>query len=217
MAASIAGGLEAEQYDVEVARTGEDGFFRLNEERFDVVVLDLGLPGKDGLEILTTMRRRGWTTPVLVLTARDAVEDRIRGLDSGADDYMVKPFAIGELVARIRALLRRGRSDEVLSLTAEDLSMDLVTRAVSRGGRTIDLTPREFELLECLLRHVGTVVSRDTLARRVWNVEPGLIRLDNVIDVHISRLRQKVDRDEDDQSLIHTVRGVGFMIGGTPP
>lgn len=216
VAQALEQGLTAEHFDVAVAETGEEGFFMLNGEVFDLVILDLGLPGRDGLDILSTMRQRGLTPPVLVLTARDAVEDRIRGLDGGADDYVVKPFAFGELVARIRALMRRGRNDQVLRLEAGDLSMDLVTRNVSRGRRNLDLTPREFELLECLLRNAGSVVSREMLARRVWNIEPGLIPLDNVIDVHMSRLRRKVDQGSA-ENLILTVRGVGFIIEGTSP
>jgi DNA-binding response OmpR family regulator len=134
-------GLEEERYEVVVERTGEGAFFRINTETFDVVVLDLTLPGRDGLEILKAMRRRGLETPVLVLTARDTLEDRVLGLDSGADDYLIKPFAFAELVARIRALVRRGR-------TAGDLEMNLITRQVTRGSRAVELTVREFELLE---------------------------------------------------------------------
>src|SRR5213076_2793696 len=161
-------GLEGERYDVIVERTGEDAFFRMTTEAFDLILLDLGLPGRDGLQILTTLRSKGIKTPVLVLTARDTLQDRVAGLDSGADDYLVKPFAFAELLARIRALMRRGRPDQVLRLKAADLDMDLVTRKVGRGGRSLDVTPREFELLEYLLRHAGHVVSREMLAREVW-------------------------------------------------
>src|SRR5499433_149303 len=148
-------GLEGERYDVVVERTGEDAFFRLNTESFDLILLDLGLPGRDGLQILATLRGKGVKTPVLVLTARDSLQDRVAGLDSGADDYLVKPFAFAELLARIRALLRRGRIDQVLRFKAGDLEMDLVTRKVTRAGRNIELTTREFELLEYLVRHQG--------------------------------------------------------------
>src|SRR5438094_2037376 len=165
VAAALKEGLGAEHHEVVVSATGEDGFFRVNAEIFDLIVLDLMLPGRDGIEILSTLRRRGLGTPVLILTARDAVEDRVLGLDRGADDYLVKPFAFAELLARIRALLRRGRPDQVLRLKAADLDMDLVTRRVVRGGRSLELTPREFELLEYLLRHAGHVVSREMLAR----------------------------------------------------
>src|SRR6187399_1764749 len=178
-------GLEGEKYDVVVERTGEGAFFRVTTETFDVILLDLGLPGRSGLEILTALRERGLKTPVLVLTARDSVQDRVLGLDGGADDYLVKPFAFAELVARIRALVRRGRA--------------------------IDLTVREFELLEYLLRHHSQVVSREALARDVWRETARTTPLDNVIDVHIARLRRKVDV-EPAVKLIHTVRGVGFML-----
>jgi DNA-binding response OmpR family regulator len=204
-------GLEAEHYAVVVEHTGEGAFFRLNTEAFDVILLDLNLPGRDGLQVLTTMRDRGLDTPVLVMTARDTLEDRITGLDLGADDYLVKPFAFQEMVARIRALSRRGRSAEVVRFSLADLNMDLVTRKVTRGSQPIDLTVREFELLEYLLRHEGQVVSRGTLARDVWKETARSTPLDNVIDVHIARLRRKVDA-EYPVKLIHTVRGVGFML-----
>src|SRR5262249_16736225 len=150
-------------------------------------------------------------TPVLLLTARDTLEDRIAGLDSGADDYLVKPFAFAELVARIRALLRRGRTSDALRLTVGDLDMDLVTRKVTRAGRIVELARREFELLESLLRNQSQVVLRDTLAREVWKETTRGTPLNNVIDVHIARLRRKVDLDQPIK-LIHTIRGVGFML-----
>src|SRR5499427_4480454 len=148
VAKALREGLEAERYDVRVAASGEEGFFLANHETFDCVVLDLMLPHRDGLEILTTLRKRGLQTPVLILTAKDTVSDRVRGLDSGADDYLVKPFALPELLARIRALLRRGRPADVLRLKAADLELDLVARQVLRGDVPLDLTSREFELLE---------------------------------------------------------------------
>jgi DNA-binding response OmpR family regulator len=204
-------GLEDERYDVVVERTGEGAFFRVNTETFDVVLLDLTLPGRDGLEILRALRQRRMETPVLVLTARDSLEDRVTGLDAGADDYLVKPFAFAELLARIRALVRRGRVADAPRLAVGDLEMDLVTRKVLRGGRPVDLTVREFELLEFLMRYQGQVVSRETLARDVWKETARTTPLDNVIDVHIARLRRKVDL-EHNVKLIHTVRGVGFML-----
>jgi DNA-binding response OmpR family regulator len=204
-------GLQGENYDVAVERTGEGAFFRVTTEQFDAVLLDLTLPGRDGLEILKAMRERGIKTPVLVLTARDSLQDRVLGLDTGADDYVIKPFAFAELVARVRALVRRGRSAELPVLSAADLDMNLIPRKVTRGGRPIDLTVREFELLEYLLRHQGQVVSRETLARDVWKETARTTPLDNVIDVHIARLRRKVDADQGPK-LIHTVRGVGFML-----
>ena len=204
-------GLEGERYDVAVERTGEGAFFRINTEEFDVVLLDLTLPGRDGLEILKAMRERGLSTPVLVLTARDTLDDRVKGLDSGADDYLVKPFAFTELIARIRALVRRGRVSEAPRLSAGDLEVDLISRKVTRGGRAVELTVREFELLEYLLRHQSHVVSRETLARDVWKETARTTPLDNVIDVHIARLRRKIDAEQSPK-LIHTVRGVGFML-----
>src|SRR6266516_1167230 len=168
VAKALREGLEAEHYDVRLASSGEEGFFLVNHETFDCVVLDLMLPHRDGIEVLTTLRKRGLQTPVLILTARDTVHDRVRGLDSGADDYLVKPFAFPELLARIRALLRRGRTDQVLRLRVKDLEMDLMTRKVTRGNQTLDLTSREFELLEYLLRHQNQLVSREMLTREVW-------------------------------------------------
>jgi len=204
-------GLEGERYDVVVERTGEDAFFRMTTETFDLILLDLGLPGRDGLQILTALRSKGVKTPVLVLTARDALQDRVAGLDSGADDYLVKPFAFAELLARIRALMRRGRTAESPRLAVGDLMMDLITRKVTRGGQPVELTVREFELLEYLMRYEGQVVSRETLARDVWKETARTTPLDNVIDVHIARLRRKVDLDRPAR-LIHTIRGVGFML-----
>jgi two-component system copper resistance phosphate regulon response regulator CusR len=204
-------GLEGERYDVVVERTGEDAFFRMTTETFDLILLDLGLPGRDGLQILTALRSKGVKTPVLVLTARDALQDRVAGLDSGADDYLVKPFAFAELLARIRALMRRGRAAESPRLAVGDLMMDLITRKVTRGGQPVELTVREFELLEYLMRYEAQVVSRETLARDVWKETARTTPLDNVIDVHIARLRRKVDLDRPAR-LIHTIRGVGFML-----
>ena len=204
-------GLVDERYDVVVERTGEGAFFRVNTETFDVVLLDLTLPGRDGLEILRALRQRRMETPVLVLTARDSLEDRVTGLDAGADDYLVKPFAFTELLARIRALVRRGRVADAPKLAVGDLEMDLVSRKVIRAGKPVDLTVREFELLEFLMRYQGQVVSRETLARDVWKETARTTPLDNVIDVHIARLRRKVDLDHT-VKVIHTVRGVGFTL-----
>jgi len=204
-------GLKGERYDVVVERTGEGAFFRITTEPFDAVLLDLTLPGRDGLEILAAIRERGVKTPVLVLTARDTLEDRVIGLDAGADDYLIKPFAFAELLARIRALVRRGRVAESPRLAIGDLEMHLITREVTRGGRPVELTVREFELLAYLLRHQGQVVSREGLARDVWKETARSTPLDNVIDVHVARLRRKVDAGPGVR-LIHTVRGMGFML-----
>jgi two-component system copper resistance phosphate regulon response regulator CusR len=211
LAQVLASALEAEHYDVVIASTGEDGFYRLNAEQFDLVVLDLMLPGRSGLEILQILRQRRVDTPVLILTARDGIEDRVTGLDLGADDYLVKPFALPELLARIRALLRRGRPADALKLKLADLEMDLVSRRVARSDRVLDLTSREFELLEYLMRHQGHLVSREMLARDVWKETRRATPIDNVIDVQMTRLRRKVDPNGGAR-LIHTVRGVGFML-----
>ena len=213
VAKALRDGLEAEHYEVRVARTGEEGFFLVSHESFDLVVLDLMLPRRDGLEVLSTVRKRGIQTPVLILTAKDTVDDRVHGLDCGADDYLVKPFAFPELLARIRSLLRRGRPDQILKLQQEDLTMDLVTRKVVRGGQTLELTLKEFEMLEYLLRHAGHVVSRGMLAQDVWRVTARATPLDNVIDVTVARLRRKID-DPFERKLLHTVRGVGFVLRG---
>ena len=211
LAQALASALAGEHYEVVVASTGEDGCVRANAEAFDLVLLDVMLPRRSGLEILQTLRQRQINTPVLILTARDGVDDRVRGLDLGADDYLVKPFALPELLARIRALLRRGRPSEVCRLKAADLEMDLVARRAIRGDRLLELTTREFELLEYLLRHQGHLVSREMLAREVWKEPRRATPLDNVIDVQMTRLRKKVDSDAADR-LIHTVRGVGFVL-----
>jgi len=211
MGQALREGLEAEQYEAALAPTGEEGFYLVQAETFDVVVLDVMLPGRSGLEILATMRARGAKTPVLLLTARDAVEDRVRGLDAGADDYLVKPFAFPELLARIRALGRRGLPETQAKLRIADLQIDVVARSVKRGGHALELTAREFELLAYLVNHQGHVVSREMLTRDVWKEAGRHTPLDNVIDVHMARLRRKVD-DGFEQKLVQTVRGVGFVI-----
>ncbi len=211
VARALREGSAREKYEVVVAPTGEEGFFLVNAEEFDLVLLDLMLPGRDGLQVLSTLRKRGLQTPVLILTARDTIENRVEGLDKGADDYLVKPFAFPELLARVRALLRRGRTEQVLHLRLADLEMDAVARKAKRGGHQLELTAREFELLEYLLRYKEQVVSREMLARYVWKETARATPLDNVMDVHINRLRRKVD-EPFDRKLIHTVRGVGFVL-----
>lgn len=211
VARALREGLERQQYQVVVAHSGEEGFYLVNAEKFDLLILDIMLPGRDGLQILATLRKRGLPTPVLILTARDAIEDRVHGLDRGADDYLVKPFAFPELLARVRALIRRGRPAPTPKLRLADLEMDLSTRIARRNGKEIELTPREFELLEYLLDHKEHVVSREMLAREVWKESGRGTPLDNVIDVHINRLRRKVD-EPSERKLIHTVRGVGFVL-----
>lgn len=211
VAGALKAGLTTEGYDTEVSRTGEDGYFRATTEPFDVIVLDLGLPGRDGLEILAGLRRRGLSVPVLVLTARDTVEDRVAGLDHGADDYLVKPFAFAELLARLRSLLRRGNAEQAVRLTLLDLALDPITRIATRDGVPLELTVREFDLLAYLMRHQGQIVSREMLAKDVWKEPSRGTPLDNVIDVHITRLRRKIDADSP-VKLIQTVRGVGFTL-----
>lgn len=212
VATALQQGLEAEGYAVTLAADGEEGFDLVGREPFDLVLLDLALPRRDGVDVLAAMRKRNCMTPVFILTARDAIEDRVLGLDAGADDYLVKPFTFPELLARIRALLRRGRADSVLKLQHEDLSLDLATRKVARGEQPLELTAKEFEILECLLRNRGKAVSRDMLARQVWHVTARATPLDNVIDVTMVRLRRKID-DPFEKKLLHTIRGMGFVLG----
>ena len=213
IARALREGLEAESYSVTVVNTGEDGFFLANSQPFDLLVLDVMLPGRSGIEVLSTLRKRGMRIPVLMLTARDTIEDRVIGLDAGADDYLVKPFAFPELLARIRALLRRGKTEPVVELKLQDLQMNRITRRVTRGNAPLDLTAKEFDLLEYLLEHQGQVVSRDTLAREVWRDVARHSTMDNIIDVHMARLRRKVDEGHP-AKLVHTIRGVGFLLKG---
>jgi len=208
---AVSEGLRAEGYEVTWAQTGEEGFFHASSQGFDLIVLDVMLPGRDGIEVLQTLRKQGAKTPVLLLTAKDAIEDRVLGLDAGADDYLVKPFAFAELTARLRALLRRNKPESAGVLTIAGLEIDPIRRIVSREGQRIDLTAREFELLEYLARNHGRVVSRQMLARDVWQETDRATPLDNVIDVHIARLRRKMD-DPFETKLLHTVRGVGFTL-----
>ena len=213
---ALRSGLQGEGYDAAWARTGEEGFFRLSAESFDLVVLDWMLPGHDGIEILKTLRAQGTKTPVLLLTARDAVEDRVLGLDSGADDYLVKPFAFAELVARLRALLRRTGPEEPVRRQVGDLTLEVQGRRVTRGAAEISLTPREFDLLAYLMRHQGRTVTRQMLASEVWREPHRATPLDNVIDVHLAHLRKKLDEGRDTR-MIHTVRGEGFVLREEDP
>ena len=204
-------GLQAEQYDVAIERTGEGAFYRTATETFDLVLLDLSLPSRDGLEVLAALRAQSIRVPVIVLTARDRVEDRVTGLDAGADDYVVKPFAFAELLARMRSLLRRGRTADSELTTAGSVTVDVIARRVRRAGTPIELTAKEFDLLEYLARHAGEVVSRETLVREVWKESSRSGPLDNVIDVYIGRLRRKMEVDGQ-PPLIHTIRGVGYTL-----
>ena len=196
--------LSAEGYAVESVVEGADALAAVEQSTPDLIVLDVGLPGLDGLAVCRRLRAKGLATPVLLLTARDAVPDRVAGLDAGADDYLVKPFATDELLARVRALLRRGKEPEE-RLAFGDLTLDVPTRAVTRGGESIALSAREADLLELLLRHVRRVVTREQAVAQIWQGGANL----NVVDRYVSNLRRKLG----DPPLIETVRGVGFIIG----
>jgi two-component system, OmpR family, copper resistance phosphate regulon response regulator CusR len=214
-ASALESGLLGEGYVVTRARTGEEALASLEVDSFDLVVLDWMLPGRDGIEVLKVLRARDKSTSVLLLTARDAVPDRVLGFESGADDYLIKPFAFAELIARIRALLRRVPTAESLRRRLGDLTLDLETRTVWRGDKRIDLTSREFDLLAYFLRQPGQVVTREMLAKDVWRETKRATPLDNVIDVHIAHLRRKVDTGYS-TTLIQTVRGVGFVLREEP-
>jgi len=202
-------GLSEAGYAVDVAQDGEEGLDYTLPTEYDIIVLDIMLPRMDGLRLLRELRGRSIKTPVLLLTARDAVEDRVQGLDAGADDYMVKPFAFAELLARVRALLRRPPLQRDTVLRVSDLEMDTARHEVRRAGRLIELSPREFALLEYLMRHPNQVLTRTQIAEHIWNFD--FYNESNVIDVYIGYLRRKVDRGFD-QPLIHTVRGVGYRL-----
>jgi DNA-binding response OmpR family regulator len=216
VAETLKAGLQAEHYSVSIALTGEDGYFCASSQELDLILLDVMLPGRSGLEILKTLRSQGIKTPVLLLTARDSVNDRVLGLDTGADDYLAKPFAFPELLARIRALLRRGQMDLTTQFEIADLKLDLVQRQVTRSGQKIELTSKEFDLLHYLIRNPGHIISREMLAQDVWKEPSRATPLDNVIDVHIARLRKKIDQDYEPR-LIQTIRGVGFILRQDQP
>ena len=209
MAQSLHWGLQAEGYVVDIAGDGIDGLWKAQENAYDVIILDVMLPGLDGLALCQRLRAGGRHLPVLLLTARDAVDDRVAGLDSGADDYLSKPFAFRELLARVRALLRReGRSREPV-LRAGDLTLDPATREVRRGGRAIELTSKEYAVLEYLLHHPNRVLTRTQIAEHVWDYD--FVAMSNVIDVYIRSLRRKLD-DDGATRLLHTVRGTGYQL-----
>jgi DNA-binding response OmpR family regulator len=204
-------GFVEEGFVVDVAHSGEVGDELAASNCYDIVVLDWLLPRKDGLSVCRDLRSRGVRTPILMLTARDSLPDRVSGLDSGADDYLTKPFAFEELLARIRALLRRSELTRPPVLKVADLTLDPVTHRVTRGRVEIGLTPKEYAILETLMRHAGQVVSRTRIGESVWGDDPE--DLTNVVDVHVSHLRRKIDQD-DRPALIHTVRARGFRLGG---
>ena len=200
----------AEGFQTIVEHTGEAGLYRATTEPFDLVLLDLLLPDRDGLDFVRTLRGQGIRTRILVVTGLDSITDRVSGLNAGADDYVVKPFALPELVARARALLRRSPPASQPLLRVGSLSIDLVRRETTRRGQRIDLTTREFELLAFFMRHAGQILSRESLAHGVYGQDRSTT-LDNLIDVHVARLRQKLD-EPDVASPIYTVRGIGFML-----
>ncbi len=202
-------GLEENGFIADVAESGEDGSHLAETQPYDLIILDVLLPGRDGWSVVADLRRRGIETPVLFLTARDAVRDRVKGLELGADDYLVKPFAFSELVARMRSLLRRGPARLSTVLRMADLELDLGRHRARRSGRTLDLTPKEFQLLSLLLQRSGEVLSRTLIAEQVWDIN--FESDSNVVEVHMRRLRSKVD-DPFETKLIHTVRGVGYVL-----
>jgi heavy metal response regulator len=206
----VARGLREAGFAVDCAVDGEDGLNRAIGQPYDVAIVDLMLPKRDGLSLIEELRRRGIMTPVLILSARRSVDDRVRGLQTGGDDYLTKPFAFAELLARVQALVRRAtRTPEPTTLTVGDLVLDLLTRRVTRAGKPIDLRPREFALLEYLMRNAGRVVSKTMILSHVWeyNFDPQT----NIVDVLVSRLREKIDRPFE-HKLLHTVRGVGYVL-----
>jgi two-component system OmpR family response regulator len=203
-------GLEREGYTVDVAETGDQALEQAAAHDYDAVVLDVMLPGADGFAVCREMRRNEQMVPVLMLTARDHVKDRIRGLDAGADDYLVKPFDFGEMLARLRAMTRRGPSERPVAIEVGDLRVDPVAHSVTRAGRDIELTPREFALLHFLARRAGEVVPRAELLEQVWDESDEAST--NVVDVYVGYLRKKLERPFRRQRLIRTVRGVGFIL-----
>jgi DNA-binding response OmpR family regulator len=210
-AEAIREGLQLEGYEAVAVTSSADGVLALGTNSFDAVILDWMLPKYSGIDILKDLRASGIRTPVLLLTARDTLEDRVLGLDSGADDYLIKPFAFAELFARLRALLRRAAETDPVQRRVGDLVLDLELRKARRGTRSISLSPKEFDLLAYLARQPGETVTRQMLARDVWNETQRATPLDNVIDVHIAHLRRKIDEGHS-RKLIHTVRGVGFVL-----
>ena len=208
----VARGLREAGFAVDRAGDGDQGLDATRQQAYDVAIVDLMLPKRDGLSVIDEIRRRGLTTPVLILSARRSVDDRVKGLQAGGDDYLTKPFAFAELLARVQALVRRAtRAPEPTRLTVDELVLDLLSRRVTRGGQPIDLRPREFALLEYLMRNAGTVVSKTMILSRVW--EYSFDPQTNIVDVLVSRLREKIDRPFE-QKLLQTVRGVGYVLRG---
>ena len=213
VAAFIQRGLEQHGHGVDVLHEGNTAGDQVAAIDYDAVVLDVMLPGRSGFQVLRDIRARKTSLPVLILTAKDSVEDRVTGLDSGADDYMAKPFALAELAARLRALLRRGAPRENV-LRVSDLQLDTITRSVRRSERPIDLKPKEYALLEFLMRHAGRPVTRSLIVEHVWDIH--FESVSNVVEVHINALRNKIDRGFY-PALIQTIRGVGYMLTDATP
>ena len=211
IARSIGVAFEAEGFAVRLCSSGEDGFFAASTEQFDAIVLDRMLPGRDGMEVLQALRAAGCRTPVVMLTALGEVEDRVDGLKSGADDYLVKPFAMNELIARVRALLRRGVETAQREVVQGTLRLDLLARRATISGRSVTLTSTEWDLLCLLASSPGAAVSRDTIAHRLWPDQARNTSLDNLIDVHVGRLRRKLDTGSQGPR-IETIRGLGFRL-----
>jgi heavy metal response regulator len=204
-------GLEEEYYAVDCAYDGEEALYMVEANEYDLMILDIMLPKIDGLEVVKGVRDKGFPLPVLMLTAKDSVEDVVKGLDAGGDDYLTKPFAFAELLARVRSLLRRKEREPAGKLQVADLVLDPVTHAVSRGAHAIELTAKEYALLEYLMRQVNRVVTRTMISEHVWDYH--FDPMTNVIDVYVNHLRSKIDLDSS-QKLIHTIRGVGYMLKG---
>jgi two-component system, OmpR family, copper resistance phosphate regulon response regulator CusR len=211
LASAIAEGVQENGYEATVVHSAEAGLALLQERKFDVILLDVMLPRLGGLEMMRSLRRNAVKTPVLILTAKGELDDRVRGLDAGADDYLAKPFAFTELLARVRALHRRANPETPSVIQMGDLRIEMESRIAVRGGTVLDLTAREFDLLEYLIVNRGIVVSREMIARNVWQTPVRYNTLDNVIDVHIARIRKKLD-DPFHTKMLHTVRGVGFVL-----
>ena len=209
VAGFIKKGLEEETYAIDVAYDGEDGLHFGSEGQYDLIILDIMLPKIDGLEILSQLRDQGRDTPILLLTAKDAVDDRVAGLNKGADDYLTKPFAFSELLARVRVLLRRGKAEVKTTLQISDLTLDLVSHNVNRGGDEIELTGKEYSLLEYFMRNQEKVLTRTMIAEHVWDYN--FDTFTNVIDVYINHLRKKIDKGRESK-LLHTLRGVGYIM-----
>ncbi len=209
VAGFIKKGLEEETYAVDAAHDGEEGFHLASMNQYDMIILDLMLPNMDGLEVLTRLRDKKINIPILLLTAKDAVEDKVTGLNKGADDYLTKPFAFSELLARVRSLLRRGQAETKTELKVGDLSLDLVSHKVNRNGEEIELTGKEYSLLEYFMRNEGKVLTRTMIAEHVWDYN--FDTFTNVIDVYVNHLRKKIDKQYP-AKLLHTLRGVGYVM-----